>query len=62
MGQFENESLYLGLGSVKVGVAAGDLPGGCGGFLLRLIDEFLNSAGDPFREFRSRVQSGQFSV
>jgi hypothetical protein len=27
-----------------------------------LIDEFLNGAGDPLREFRRGVQAGQFSM
>ncbi len=62
MNQFEDKRLDLGLGGVKVGVATGDLPSGFGGFFLCLIDEFLNGAGDPIGEFRSGVQSGQFSV
>ena len=62
MNQFEDKRLDLGLGGVKVGVATGDLSSGFGGIFLRLIDEFLNRAGDPIGEFRSGVQSGQFSV
>ena len=62
VGQLEDERLNLGLGGVKVGVATGDLPSGFGSFFLCLIDEFLNGADDPVREFWSSVQSGQFSV
>jgi hypothetical protein len=62
VGQFQREGLDLGLGGVKLGVAAGDLLARFRGVLLRLINEFLNGAENPFREFRSRVQSGQFSV
>lgn len=62
VGQLKREGLDLDLCGVKFGVAVGDLPSGFGGFFLRLIDEFLNAAGDPVRQFRSSVQSGQFSV
>ena len=62
MGQCEDEGLNLGLGGVKVGVAARDLPSGFGGFVPRLINEFLNGANNPFREFRSGIKAGQFSV
>jgi len=58
MGQFKNERLDLGLGSVKVGVATSDLlaqVNGLGGFLLCLIDQFLNGAGDPIGEFWSGI-------
>ena len=60
MGQFQRESLNLGLGGVKFGIAAGDLlaqPNGFGGFLLCLVEQLLNAAENPLREFRSRVQS-----
>jgi hypothetical protein len=55
VGQFKNQRLNLGLGGVQLGVAASDLPMGFGGVFLCLIDEFLNRADDPFREFRSGV-------
>ena len=57
-----DEGLYHGLGGVKVGVAARDLSSVFGGFFARLIDEFLNGANNPFREFRSGIKAGQFSV
>ena len=63
--QLQREGLDLDLGGVKLGVAAADLlaqPSGFGGFFLCLIDEALNGADDPFREFWSGLQADQFSM
>ena len=47
------------------GVTARDLlaqPNGFGGFFLCLIDELLNSADHPLRQFCSGLQADQFSM
>jgi hypothetical protein len=52
--ELQREGLDLDLGGVKLGVAAGDLfaqPKRFGGLFLCLIDEVLNGAEDPIREF-----------
>ena len=50
MGQFKNQRLNLGLGSVKFGVAAGDLFERFGGVALCLINQFPHRADNPFRD------------
>jgi hypothetical protein len=54
--QLQREGLNLDLGGVKRRVTARDVlvqANGFGGFILCLIDEALNGADDPFREFWS---------
>ena len=63
--QLQREGLNLGVGGVKLRVTARDLlaqASGFGGFFLCLIDEALNGADDPFREFWSGLQADQFSM